>query len=461
MIKLRKGEKARRENVPIALNDVQDHLRQVSSEMSNKGNVVTLSVQTCHFGTGASNKQSGTSFGKKVAHKLDRIENNPLPVISTLLTVYRELLPAMVDVGPITAWELFKTLCTGTAVAEFNSILERASAKTYLQIEQEFNREICKETDKESDKAKAWIKKNQERKDSRRGYPIADYDFSFPPDPIPKPPRKAPNNKLVAWSTSGVQGLDALGWLNLHKHGWEYAELLHDHIMKEVKTLAFRVFGPEAGRNQIDYLSEDLKMDPSHNISVFLRLLDWFSEAQLLYPKLDGDEEVGSLFTQTRKTNILWNYAFENFKDEINNMNKTRASDFRTFQEAKDAFLLAEERKNKKAGTSKAQGDANKSKKSKIVDDDNKEKDNPGKGKDKGKEKSQTKTQKICGWCGKPGHLATECFNNPHSSNFKGDKSKSQDKKRKTHDLNAAEVQEFLEFKKLKNATADSGYTSA
>ena len=78
--KLRKGEKACRENVPIRLNDLQDYYRQAGSEMQSKGNTVTLSIQTSHFGTGASNK---------VAHKLDRIENNPLAVSVTLLFVYR------------------------------------------------------------------------------------------------------------------------------------------------------------------------------------------------------------------------------------------------------------------------------------------------------------------------------------------------------------------------------------
>ena len=87
--KLRKGEKACRENVPIRLNDLQDYYRQAGSEMQSKGNTVTLSIQTSHFGTRASNKQAGTSFGKKVAHKLDRIENNPLAVSVTLLFVYR------------------------------------------------------------------------------------------------------------------------------------------------------------------------------------------------------------------------------------------------------------------------------------------------------------------------------------------------------------------------------------
>ena len=72
-------------------------------------------------------KQAGTSFGKKTAQKLDLIENNPLAVIVTLLTIYQELIPSIIDVVPITPWELFKILCTGPAVAEFNDIFFKAS----------------------------------------------------------------------------------------------------------------------------------------------------------------------------------------------------------------------------------------------------------------------------------------------------------------------------------------------
>ena len=116
--------------------------------------------------------------------------------------------------------------------------------------------------------------------------------------------------------------------------------------MIKVKDLVFRGFAKEAGRVQISYLTEDLLMDPSHNLSTFLRLLEWFSEAQFLYPKVQGNDEVGKMFTSTRKTLILWNYTNKSFKDEINNMNKTRPTDFATFKAAKEAFLLAEERKN-------------------------------------------------------------------------------------------------------------------
>ena len=86
----------------------------------------------------------------------------------------------------------------------------------------------------------------------------------------------------MLWYALGIQNLDALAWLNLHKNGWGYDELIHENCMKEVKHLMLRSSRIEDGRVQIDYLTEDLKIDPTHNVGNFLRLLRWFSEAKLL-----------------------------------------------------------------------------------------------------------------------------------------------------------------------------------
>ena len=84
---LHKGEKAFREMVPITLNDVLDFYRQISSNLQHKGNLVSLQVQTAHFGIGANPKQAGTSFRNKTAKNIDHIENNPLAIFITLLTI--------------------------------------------------------------------------------------------------------------------------------------------------------------------------------------------------------------------------------------------------------------------------------------------------------------------------------------------------------------------------------------
>ena len=69
----------------------------------------------------------GTSFGNKTAQKLDRIKNNPLAIIVTILTIYKPVIPSMIYVRPITMWKVFKMLCTRILVVEFKDILFKAS----------------------------------------------------------------------------------------------------------------------------------------------------------------------------------------------------------------------------------------------------------------------------------------------------------------------------------------------
>ena len=70
----------------------------------------------------------------------------------------------MIAVVPITPWELFKTLCTGTAVTELNDIIVKASGKTFAFIQTDFNKKICIATDENFNEVKAWKYNNEERK---------------------------------------------------------------------------------------------------------------------------------------------------------------------------------------------------------------------------------------------------------------------------------------------------------
>ena len=65
----------------------------------------------------------------------------------------------MIDVGPIAPWDMFKSLCKGTAVAKFKNILLKASGKTFEFIEEYFNKKICLAY-KNSEKFKSWKGKN-------------------------------------------------------------------------------------------------------------------------------------------------------------------------------------------------------------------------------------------------------------------------------------------------------------
>ena len=93
-------------------------------------------------------------------------------------------------------------------------------------------------------------------------------------------------------------------------------------------------------------------MDLTRNVGNFLCLLEWFSEAQLLYPTSSNDKEVGCLLSDSCKTQILCNYAFEVFEDEIHNKNKNRYSNFHRYTEAKSLFVLSVERKASKMNKS-------------------------------------------------------------------------------------------------------------
>ena len=151
-------------------------------------------------------------------------------------------------------------------------------------------------------------------------------------------------------------------------------------------------------------------MYPTHNVGTFLRLLEWFSEAQLLYPTIINNRESGCLLYDSWNKQILWNYSLELFQDEINNVNKNHYGDFHIYTEAKSAFILAEERKSIKT---------NKSSETKKSKDNISRAANSGKNKESKKKKkdhqintnsSVNKNPSMkCTYCGHDGHFAIKC----------------------------------------------------
>ena len=120
-------------------------------------------------------------------------------------------------------------------------------------------------------------------------------------------------------------------------------------VFKNVQELTFKTFGGHAGRIQIDYLTEDLCMDPSHSMKQFFRLLTAHSEAQPYYPPIAMDTEVADPFNDERKIQIVWNAGFELYKDELTTLGLSRREDLKGhFEICKDKFLLAEQHKNAK-----------------------------------------------------------------------------------------------------------------
>ena len=120
-IKLRNGEKKTRDLVAIRINDWATPGVSLKEPLG-KHNLVKFSVLTHNHGMGGRGKNLSSSFGTKMAVKLDRIEDNQKAVIEIWQAIFNELLPAMVDVDAITAVELFSAHLTGTAWKEFEQL---------------------------------------------------------------------------------------------------------------------------------------------------------------------------------------------------------------------------------------------------------------------------------------------------------------------------------------------------
>ena len=84
-------------------------------------------------------------------------------------------------------------------------------------------------------------------------------------------------------------------------------------------------------------------MDPAHNVETFIFLLELFSEAQLLHPKISNYKEVGCLFSDMRNKQIIWNQDIKLFENDIHSVNKTSYTDLNTYTEVKSTFILEEE----------------------------------------------------------------------------------------------------------------------
>ena len=354
----------------------------------------------------------------------------------------------MINVDPITAVRLFVAHLTGSAGKEFQQIVYQVSDDLFNKdIDVEFNMRVVRwnapentlaelDADQRSNlpadqritavKLRRWLDKNDERKTDRTGVlGIREYKYLFPPPKFPGPPARPSKGKFIPWSVSGINALNTNAWLRQHNHGWEFGERYTDMVFKQVQEIAFKTCGAHAGRIQLDYLTEDLCMDPSHSTKQFFRLLTAHSEAQPYYPPVAMDTEVADPFNNERKIQIVWNAGFELYKDELITLGLSRREDLQGhFETCKDKVLLAEQHKNTK--------EAKSSKPSKPTQ-------GPGKGKSKqdgGSGKNPSGKDKFagkCSHCGIPGHHTSD--KNPASSSFREPQSyktsESQSKKKR------------------------------
>ena len=116
-------------------------------------------------------------------------------------SIFNELLPAMIDVDPITAVELFEAHLTGSAAKIFQQIVYQVSDDLFNKyIEVEFNMRVVRwkspektlSADQRSKlspdqritavELRRWLDKNDERKLDRTGVlGVREYKYSFPP----------------------------------------------------------------------------------------------------------------------------------------------------------------------------------------------------------------------------------------------------------------------------------------
>ena len=265
-------------------------------------------VLTNNHGVG----QKETSYGSILSHRLDRIEDNPKPVIETWMSIRNELMPRMTDVDAVTAVELFEAHLTGQATREFAEILRDSAEWLIMVINHSFNQRLCEwGTAEKNDSTRAvitihgyekdrrqralvtkeWIEKQTKREEGRQGKGVQPYTWKFPPPKIAAPPRQPNKDQFFNWGPSGLEQMDQCSWLRMEHHGWEFMPHFLDKVLEGTKKLAFKAYGPDCGRQQLDYLSEDLVFEHSHKLKNFFRLLQAHSEAipYYLVPKKTGD----------------------------------------------------------------------------------------------------------------------------------------------------------------------------
>ena len=433
--KLRLGEKALRDNVPIRLNDWTINTGDLKD--MHKSCFVQFSVLTNNLGVGGAKNKKDTSYGSKHSLRLNHIEDNPRAVISTWQAIRNEILPCMTDVDGISAVELFQAHLTGIACREFENICYDVAQDLWSTIESNHNARLStwgptEETNsKLTDAQKAqlpmpemiraqqthiWFKKNQERVDGRANLSVKDYTFTFPPPKFDPPPARPAAGKLFNWDNTGCTAMNPCAWLRLHNHGWEYSTQFFELIFRAVQKRAFKTYGPVAGNTQIAYLTEDLKLDPSHKLKKFFSFVEGHSAAQPYYPVpvgalVSNTSEIGKEFSDSRKIDIVWNACFETFKHELTNLNCSRKEDVKgKYATLQERFLLAEQHRLDKIASGVVGGH--------IPRDAGGKND---KSKNKGGKKPNNPSNAIvCGYCGKKGHLGIDCFSNPKSSKYSG-----------------------------------------
>ena len=174
----------------------------------------------------------------------------------------------MINVVLIILWELSKTLCMVTVVAKFNNILFKASGKTFNLIQADFNKKICL-ADENSKEVKAWKEKKRQAKSGEARLTSNCLLLHISTERYLSSAGKGSSRKIGSMECLSYSESRCSSLVKSTQLRWEYAELLYENITEEVRQLMFRLFGKEASQVQINHLTKDFKMDPTHNVKNF------------------------------------------------------------------------------------------------------------------------------------------------------------------------------------------------
>ena len=242
--------------------------------------------------------------------------------------------------------------------------------------------------------------------------------------------------------------LNPMSWLYMHHHGWKYGKTFLNLVFKKVQILAFKSFGTHWGPTQIDYLTENLHMDPNHKLQNVFCLVHAHSKAQPYYltkvadAKKNTPDVVGKGFTDDHRMQIVFNEGYNLYKDELMNLKFACIDAFEDYDHLQEKFLLAEQHKKQKSVTMPSKGGKKNSNKREKID-------NP-----KGTAKPSIP---ICSFCNKHGHVAKDCQSNPKGDNYKPRSNNRSTRnpikytKKATNTKSKLSFQQFLQQKKASN----------
>ena len=113
-------------NIPICFNEWSLNRGKDVADLP-KTAIIKFTIHTCNHGVGARTMAKDTSYGSISTPHLDRTKENLKAVIKNWMSICKELLPRMLNVGLAMLVELFQAHLISAATQDFITIVsERA-----------------------------------------------------------------------------------------------------------------------------------------------------------------------------------------------------------------------------------------------------------------------------------------------------------------------------------------------